>query len=166
MRKINKTGLEFIKRHEGFVPHVYLCPANYLTIGYGHLCLEDDEYLQGITLVNAKALAQVNPTELKQLTRISYDQAEKILQQDLYKAESAVIHLINSPLTDNQFAALISFTFNLGSGALQRSTLRRKLNRAEYLSASNEFNRWVYAGGYKLKGLIRRRFEEYLLFLT
>jgi len=166
MRKINKTGLELIKRHEGFIPYAYLCPANHLTIGYGHLCFEGDEYLCGITLAKAKTLAQTNPVKLKQLTRISYDQAEEILTNDLNQAESAVLRLIKTPLTDNQFSALISFTFNLGSGALQRSTLRHKINRGEYLSASNEFHRWVYAGGRKLKGLIRRRFEEYLLFLT
>jgi lysozyme len=147
------------------VPYAYLCPANYLTIGYGHLCLEGDEYLCGMTLAKAKILAKTNPTKLMQLTRISYNQAEEILMSDLSKAELAVLRLIKSPLTDNQFAALVSFTFNLGEGALQRSTLRCKVNRGEYLSASTEFNRWVYAGGRKLKGLIRRRFEEYLLFL-
>lgn len=66
----------------------------------------------------------------------------------------------------DQGDALVSFTFNLGSGALQRSTLRRKLNRQEYRLAAKEFSRWVWAGGKKLKGLIRRRQAEAELFNT
>lgn len=68
------------------------------------------------------------------------------------------------PLTDNQFDALVSFTFNLGAGALQRSTLRRKLNRGDYYSIPSELKKWVWAGGKKLKGLIKRREEESNLF--
>ena len=166
MRNVNKIGLEFIKRHEGFVPHVYLCQAGYPTIGYGHLCLEGEEYLKGMKLTEVRKLAKTNSAELEQLTKISFEYAEMLLKQDLAKAESSVSRLINVPLNDNQFAALVSFTFNLGGGALQRSTLRRKINRCEYLLASMEFHRWVYAGGKKLKGLIKRRFEEYLLFLN
>jgi lysozyme len=162
MRQINSTGLEFIKRHEGYVPHVYLCPANYLTIGYGHLCLEGDYYLGGKKL---SELYNFDSEELKKF-KISYLEAEEILKNDLRKAEWSIVRLIKKPLSDNQFAALVSFTFNLGGGALQRSTLRQKLNRGEYEMAANEFRRWVWSNGRRSKILIRRRNEEKVLFLT
>lgn len=79
-------------------------------------------------------------------------------------AERAVLRLISVPLTDGQFDALVSFTFNLGAGALQRSTLRRKVNREEHEDVPAEFLRWVWAGGRKLNGLIRRRRAEATLY--
>jgi len=82
------------------------------------------------------------------------------LRQDAVIAERAVLHLINVPLTDGQFDALVSFTYNLGGGALQRSTLRRKINREEHGKVPEQFMRWVWAGGRKLKGLVRRRAAE------
>ena len=72
--------------------------------------------------------------------------------------------LDRGPLTDGQFDALVSFSFNLGSGALQRSTLRRKVNREEHADVPPEFMRWVWAGGRTLKGLIRRRQAETILY--
>ena len=78
--------------------------------------------------------------------------------------ENAVFRLIRVPRTDGQFEALLSFTFNLGSGALQRSTLRRKVNREEHAGVPTEFMRWVWAGGRRLKGLIRRRAAETTLY--
>ncbi len=79
-------------------------------------------------------------------------------------AERAVLRLIRVPLTDGQFNALCSFAFNLGSGALQRSTLRRKVNREEHTAVPPEFLHWVWAGGRKLKGLVRRRDAEAALY--
>lgn len=93
-------------------------------------------------------------------------EAERLLRKDVCFAERAVLRLIKVPLSDGQFDALVSFTFNLGSGSLQRSTLRRKLNRAEYDSIPNELMRWVNAGGRRLKGLVRRRAAEAELFLS
>lgn len=140
MRQITKQGLELIKRFEGFEPEVYLDAAGYPTIGYGHLIRkhEHDMFKNGI----------------------SEPAAEALLAKDVVVAEKAVLRLIRVPLTDGQFDALVSFTFNLGSGALQRSTLRRKVNRDEHNEVPREFMRWVWAGGRKLKGLIRRRAAE------
>ena len=86
--------------------------------------------------------------------------AEELLRQDAQIAERAVLRLINVPLIDSQFDALVSFTYNLGCGALQRSTLRRKINREEHAEVPEQFMRWVWAGGRKLKGLVRRRAAE------
>jgi lysozyme len=71
-----------------------------------------------------------------------------------------VLRLITVPLTDGQFGSLVSFAFNVGAGGLQRSTLRRKVNREEHASVPAEFLRWVWGGGRKLKGLVRRREAE------
>jgi lysozyme len=140
MRNISKTGLDLIKRFEGFSPTVYICPAGYPTIGYGHVVKphEREVFASGITT----------------------EQAEALLRQDVQTAERAVLHLITVPLTDGQFDALVSFTFNLGAGALQRSTLRRKVNRGDHATVPAEFRKWVWAGGRKLEGLVRRRGAE------
>lgn len=138
--KTSKKGVGFIKRHEGLALVPYICPGGYATIGYGHL-LKDD------------SIKSINPND-----------ALEFLYADIDRCESGVSRLITVPLAQHQFDALVSFVFNLGSGALQRSTLRSKLNRKEYDNASSEFNRWVIAGGKRLSGLIKRRQEESDLF--
>jgi lysozyme len=142
MRHITQDGIDLIKRFEGFSPTVYICPAGYPTIGYGHLVREAERYEQGITEA----------------------EAEELLRRDVHAAESAVLRLIDVPLTDGQFDALVSFTFNLGAGALQRSTLRRKVNCQAHSEVPEQFKRWVWAGGQKLNGLIRRRNAESYLY--
>ena len=138
MRHITQNGIDLIKRFEGFSRTVYFCPAGYPTIGYGHVVKPHEDFSAGIDEA----------------------QAEELLRQDAAIAEQAVLRLINVPLTDCQFDALVSFTYNLGGGALQRSTLRRKINREEHTDVPGQFMRWVWAGGRKLKGLIRRREAE------
>jgi lysozyme len=142
MRNITEDGLRLIRRFEGFSAVPYLCPAGYLTVGYGHVVKNPDAFRQPIT----------------------EDEAAEILAVDVGTAERAVLRLISVPLTDGQFDALVSFTFNLGAGALQRSTLRRKVNCEEHEDAATEFLRWVWAGGRKLNGLIRRRQAEAALY--
>ncbi len=92
-------------------------------------------------------------------------EAESLLIQDLFIAERAVIRAVSRELTDNQFAALVSFTFNLGAAALQRSCLRQKVNYGQDKEAAREFLRWVYVGGKRLQGLANRRRAEGVLFL-
>ena len=140
MRHVTEEGLNLIKRFEGFSPTIYICPAGYPTIGYGHVVLTDEreEFAAGIT--------QAEATEL--------------LRKDVRLAERAVLRLISAPLTDGQFDALVSFTFNLGAGALQRSTLRLKVNRGEHESVPAELMKWVWAAGKRLPGLVRRRQAE------
>jgi GH24 family phage-related lysozyme (muramidase) len=83
-----------------------------------------------------------------------------LLRRDAQVAERAVLRLIDVPLTDGQFDALVSFTFNLVSGALQRSKLRRKVNRGEHDEVPGQLMLWVWAGGKRLKGLAIRRAAE------
>ena len=140
MRHITENGLALIKRFEGFAPEVYVCPGGWPTIGYGHVVRDDERkrFADGIEEATA----------------------EELLRRDVETAERATLRLIGVPLEDGQFDALTSFTVNLGAGALQRSTLRRKVNREEHDAVPREFRRWVWAGGRKLKGLVRRREAE------
>lgn len=144
MRDVTEEGLDLIKRFEGFGPTIYICPAGYPTIGYGHVVLahEQEQFAAGIT----------------------HAEATELLRKDVGIADRAVVRLISVPLTDGQFDALVSFTFNLGAGALQRSTLRRKANRGEHESIPAELMKWVWASGKRLPGLVRRRKAEALAY--
>ena len=140
-RFTNLKGIELIKQFEGFKAQPYVCSGGYLTIGYGHKLLPSDSY-----------------------KIIDLEKAQGILENDLRRIERSVIKYIDAEINDDQFAALVSFTFNLGPAALQRSTLRQKINYGHYEDASKEFLKWVYAGGRKLAGLVKRRKVESELF--
>lgn len=144
--KIGNNGLLIIKHYEGLRLKIYRCPGGYLTIGYGHVLkwYEHELFKQGI----------------------SKEMATDLLVADVASAERSVNLLIQARLTQNQFDALVSFTFNLGSGALQSSTLRMVINRCEYHEAPRQLRRWVFAGGRKLRGLVRRRRDSAILFMS
>ncbi len=144
MRHVTDSGLALIKRFEGFAPEIYICPAGWPTIGYGHV-VRDHERKRFADGIDEAA-------------------AEDLLRRDVETATHAVLRLIRVPLEDGQFDALVSFAFNLGGGALQRSTLRRKVNREEHCGVPRELRRWVWARGRKLKGLMRRREAEAALY--
>lgn len=139
---ISENGLNFIKEFEGFSSIPYYCGGGFLTIGYGHM---------------------IRAGEI--LSSVSAEESLELLQKDVKAAESAVNRLIEYPMTQNQFDALGSFTFNLGAGALQRSALRRKMNRGDLFEVPDEFLKWVKAAGRVLPGLVRRRLCERHLFL-
>jgi len=139
--KTGKAGIELIKSFEGLHLKAYLCPANKWTIGYGHTFFAEEGM------------------------EITEERAEDLLRFDLEYFEESVALLLTVPVRQNQFDALVSFTFNLGVGALKRSTLLRKLNANDDYGAAQEFLRWNKAGGKVLDGLIRRRKAEKELFL-
>ena len=141
-RFTSKNGVDLIKRFEGYRSDLYYCQAGYPTIGYGHRILEN-EIFNTLTLL----------------------EAEQLLYKDLYQFECHVLQYIDVILNDNQFDALVSFTFNLGPGALQRSTLRQKINSKYFDEVPQEFMRWIHAGGKILNGLLKRRREESILFM-
>jgi lysozyme len=89
-----------------------------------------------------------------------------ILKKDLNRFEQGVLRLIKVPLTQGQFDALVSFSFNVGLGNLQNSTLRMKVNRGDFEGASEQFLVWTKAGGKVLKGLVTRRTDEQALFVS
>ena len=149
MRKITERGLQLIKDFEGFSATLYRCPAGYQTIGYGHLVrsFEHDRF-----------------ASISAHSGLSNREASAILREDVKAAERAVSRLIIVPLSHGQFDSLVDFTFNLGSGSLQSSTLRRVINRYDYDEAPHQLRRWVFAGGIKLRGLVRRRDADAVLF--
>ncbi|WP_017907108.1 lysozyme [Pseudomonas asplenii] len=120
----------------------YHDPVGFPTIGYGHL------------------LSRVKWEPLDKYSAITKEEALTLLEKDLGRAARSVCGLIKVPLNDNQYAALIDFTFNCGGGNLEVSTLRRVINRGEFHKAPSEFMRWVYAQGVLMKGLVYRRKAE------
>jgi len=134
---ISEKGINFIKSFEGFSSTIYLCPAGYKTIGYGHLIKKH-----------------------KNFTSITESEALELLKKDILHAENTVIRLTNIALNQNQFDALVSFVFNVGSGAYQRSTLRAKVNRGAHQEVPLEFMRWIRVNGIVSRGLVNRRFAE------
>ncbi len=146
MRHMTQDGLVLIKRFEGFSATPYLCPAGWWTFGWGAV---RDGKGEPVTLATPLVVE---------------DEAEALLRRDIGFAERAVLRLISVPLADGQFDALASFTFNLGAGALQRSTLRRKVNRQEHADVPGEFLKWVWGGGRRLPGLVQRREAEAWLY--
>jgi lysozyme len=166
MRDLNDAGLELIKRFEGIPdgdPQTvnidpYLDPIGIWTIGWGHAIEVGGAYLRG--KANRKAAQDLYPGG------ITMDQAETLLRGDVLDTCRDVEALVAVPLGDNQFAALVSFTFNLGRGSLAKSMLLKKLNAGDYAGASAEFQRWNKAGGKVLDGLVRRRTAEAELFAT
>jgi lysozyme len=143
---VPSTAIDLAKRFEGFhrVARAdpgracpYICPAGYWTIGYGHLC---DPSHPPITEV----------------------QAENYLAADLTTALKATLRycpvLGSEPV--GRLAAIVDFTFNLGAGRLQTSTLRRRINQREWAASAQELGRWIYGGGKILPGLVARRKVE------
>ncbi len=137
-RMINSAGLALIKEYEGLRLEAYLDSADppIWTIGYGHT--------RGVKMGDT----------------CSQHQADEWLEQDLIEAEKAVTDLVKVKLTDNQFAALVSFTFNEGRGRLAGSTLLKKLNEGGYGLIPACLKSWVFAGGRTQPGLVRRRAAE------
>ena len=146
--RINEHGIEIVKNFEGISLKPYLCPANVWTVGYGATVGSDG--------------GPIDPD----MEPISETEAEALLLRDLESSEGWVSRLIKTALTENQYSALTSFTFNVGAGALQRSTLRMKLNRSEYENAADEFPKWKFANKRILAGRVRRRAAERALFLA
>ena len=145
-RKTAANGIELIKSFEGLRLTAYKCPAGVWTIGYGYTGLVDGKLItSGMTITAAKA------TEL--------------LKKDLASFEAAVNGCVTAPITQNMFDALVSFAFNVGAGALRRSTLLKKLNAKDYSGAADELPKWNKAGGKVLNGLVRRRMAEKELFM-
>lgn len=132
---ISQAGLDALKSREGFSAAPYADHKGF-SIGYGHL---------------------IKPGETLQY--VSLQQATDLLLNDILWAEEAVINGVTAPLSQGQFDALVSFAYNVGAGAFQRSTLVRRINLGD-TSASQEFDRWIYASGQPNNALIARRTSE------
>ena len=151
MIAVPQAAVDLAKRFEGFhrVPksdptraYPYICPAGYWTIGYGHLCTPDHP-----------AITEV--------------EAEEYLAIDLQQALRATLRYCPVLATEpeGRLAAIVDFTFNLGAGRLQTSTLRRRVNQRDWVAAGAELRRWVLGSGVVLHGLVaRREAERHLIF--
>jgi lysozyme len=148
---VPRSAVELAKRFEGFhrVPkkdpgraQPYICPGGYWTIGYGRLCGPD------------------HPP-------ITEGEAEIYLARDLATALNATLRYcpVLATQSDGRLAAIVDFTFNLGAGRLQASTLRRRINQRDWSSAAHELRRWVYGGGKVLPGLVIRREAELAMWM-
>ncbi|MBE9112080.1 lysozyme [Nodosilinea sp. LEGE 07298] len=145
---INAAGLEIVRGFEGLGLSAYPDPGTGgepWTIGYGHT-------------------SAAGPPQVYRGLVITRAEAEEILKRDLAKYEKAVANAVTRTPTSDQFSALVSFTFNVGPGNFQTSTLLRKHNAGDFAGASEEFGRWVYAGGNVMPGLQRRRRAERALY--
>lgn len=139
--KTSDAGIALIEEFEGFEALAYQDSVGVWTIGWGHTA--------GVTAGD----------------RVTEEMATDMLQSDLAWAEAAVSNSVKVPLNQDQFDALVSFTFNLGAAALANSTLLRLLNSGDYAGAAGQFGRWVYAGSTVLPGLVSRREAERALFV-
>ena len=142
--KISQAGIDLIRRFEGCKLKPYLCPAGYWTVGYGHV------------IGNGKTKPE------KQL--YTQEEVNELLRTDLVRFEQGVLRYCPVHLTQFEFDSLVSFSFNLGLGVLQRSTLRRKILRQDKQAAARNILKNNKAGGQVLKGLTRRREAEYRMF--
>jgi GH24 family phage-related lysozyme (muramidase) len=149
-----------IKHHEGVKLKPYRCPAALWTVGVGHVLYPEQA---AIKMIDRMALP-LKPEHDRLFTAGGVD---AIFRSDLIRFESGVLRLCPSSANSQaQFDALVSFSFNLGLGSLQSSTLRMKYNRGDIAGTADEFLKWNKAGGKVLKGLTRRREAERLLFLS
>ena len=146
MTQVPQAAIDLAKHFEGFHrvaradpsrAQPYICPAGYWTIGYGHLC---------------------EPTH----PPITEVEAENYLASDLQTALAATLRYCPVLATEpeGRLAAIVDFTFNLGAGRLQTSTLRRRINQRDWGAAGQDLRRWVYGGGKVLPGLVSRREAE------
>ena len=139
--RMSAAGLDLVKEFEGLRLKAYKCPAGVWTIGYGH--------------TSSAGKPIVTPDLV-----ISNDEAEQILERDMVQYEDGVRKFVKVELTQNQFDALVDFAYNAGVGALQKSTLLKKVNAGKFDEVPAEFMKWTKGGGKELPGLVRRRRAE------
>lgn len=143
--KTSQRGIELIKKFEGLRTMPYKDIVGKLTVGYGHLIVPGDGCSAG--------------------KPITIEQATTLLINDLQRFEDAINYSVKVQLTQNQFDAIASFVYNLGTRAFGSSTLLRLINEGKFEDASKQFVLWDHAGKVEVEGLKRRRLEETALFM-
>jgi lysozyme len=155
--KVSKEAIEGIKKDEGVRTKPYRCPALLWTAGIGHVI--DQSHIR-VPFNERKNIPL--PPEWDRV--LSMAEVDALLAQDLATFERGVLRLCPSGLTQGRFDALVSFSFNVGLGNLQRSTIRMKHNRGDFEGAAESFMAWSKAGGKELPGLVKRRKHERALY--
>lgn len=151
--KVSDKAIKAIIHHEGVRYKPYRCPANLWTIGVGSVLYPK----QGLMTLSDRLLMPLDPKDNRIFTK---DEVDAILKKDLQRFERGVLRYCPAITTQGQFDALVSFSFNVGLGTLQRSTLRQKHNRGDFEGAADEFMKYTRGGGKVLKGLVNRRKDE------
>jgi lysozyme len=147
---LDEKGADLIKHFEGCLhPHgdkfkPYRCPANVLTIGWGH--------------------TNHHGSQFNEETIWDKDKCDSVFLEDMSGFERSVKNLVKVNLKQYQFNALVSFCYNCGAGNLGKSTLLKKVNKSDFEGAAMEFQKWNKANGKVMKGLVRRHACESLMF--
>lgn len=157
--KVSAKTIEMVKHHEGVRFRPYRCPALLWTIGVGHVI--DPAHI-GVKFEDRKNI----PIPAGWDRTLSMAEVDQILAADLRRFEAGVLRLCPSGLNQSRFDALVSFSFNLGLGNLQRSTIRMRHNRGDYQGAAEAFMMWTMVGPKVLPGLVKRRKDERNLYLS
>jgi lysozyme len=156
---ISDKAIKMIQHHEGVRQKPYRCPAKLWTVGVGHVLYPAQGKLKIEDRMGIELLPEDNRT-------FTMEEINGILRSDLNRFERGVAQFCPVPLTQGMFDGLVSFSFNVGLGTLQRSTLRQKLLRGDKEQAAEELLKYCMAGGKILKGLQTRRIDERALFLS
>ena len=158
--KASAAAIKMVKHHEGVRTRPYRCPALLWTVGVGHVI---DPSHAAVKYEERRSL----PIPAGWDRTLTMDEVDAILAQDLAKFERGVARLCPAALGNQGiFDALVSFSFNVGLGNLQRSGLRMKTNRGDFEEAAEEFMKWTKAAGRVLPGLVKRRKDEQRLYLS
>jgi lysozyme len=157
--KVSDKAIKMIQHHEGVRQRPYRCPAKLWTIGVGHVMYPEHGKLKIDERVGL-------PLRFEDERIFSMDEVNAILRTDLDRFERGVEKFCPVPLSQGMFDALVSFSFNVGLGTLQRSTLRQKVLRGDKEGAAEELLKYCMAGGKVLRGLQNRRIDERALFLS
>ena len=155
--KISKKGIDLIKHFEGVKNRPYLCPALLWTIGVGSVLYPEQAKLP----MSERKAYPLRPEH----NRIwSEEEIDRLFSHDVSRFERGVERYVTVPLSQGEYDCLVAFSFNLGLGTLQKSTLRQKLNRGDKAGALESLLKYNKAGGKVLKGLDLRRKAEAALF--
>jgi lysozyme len=160
--KVSKKLLEMLKHHEGVRYKPYQCPARLWTIGVGHVMYPEQAKIPSTAEGMERRRAwQLRPEDNRTWSK---EEVDDLLAKDVARFERGVLRFISIPLKQHEFDALVSFSFNLGLGTLQRSTIRQALNRGDKKTAMESLRKYNKAGGKVLRGLDNRRKDEEALF--
>ena len=162
--KVSETALQMIRHHEGVRFKPYLCPAHLWTVGVGHVVYPEQARLP---LIGDGPIRKEYPLKPEDARVWSPAEVDDLLAADLGRFERGVARYCPAAVNrQGHFDGLVSFSFNLGLGTLQRSTLRMRYNRADFEGTAAEFLKFVKGGGKVLPGLVRRRNDERTLFMS
>ena len=155
--KASQNLKNLLEQWEGMKQQVYLDSGGKATIGVGHLLTQSERSSGKITIAGQ---------DVKYSTWLSTSECHELLDQDLKSPEKTVNSFVKVPLNQNQFDALVSFTYNLGNTAFQNSTLLKMLNAGSYIQVPGQFRRWIHDNGRVVQGLVNRREKEIVLWNT